>query len=480
MGKLKMLPVGLLCYKLNMNRPTLILLITCLLGFSCWVSCKKWNRRYDFPQIQQEDTLRVLTLNTSTSYFLYRDQPMGYHYEMVSGFCRQHGVVPQIIVAENVNTMVEMLEEGIGDLIAYNMPVTNMTKESFLTTGFKQVSHQVLVQRIKVVDSMLTDVTGLIGKKITVLENSKYHERLVNLNKELGGGIIIDAQAVDTLVEEDLIRMVSRGDISYTVAEDNLAKFNQTYFRNLDVHLPISFDQLSSWMVRKKSPILADSLNSWFQRNSSEPAYLRIAKRYFEEAKGYGGASLPRVSTILAPGVISPYDAYFKRYGSERGIDWRLLASIAYQESTFDNEGSSWAGAKGLMGLMPSTAASMGADSEQLFDPETNIGAGSAYLKYLIGYFRSIKNPDERLKMALAAYNGGIGHILDARALAEKYGADKDIWNGNVERFVLLKRLEEYYMDPVCRSGYFRGDETVDYVSDVIRRWEFYKQKVKE
>jgi membrane-bound lytic murein transglycosylase F len=85
----------------------------------------------------------------------------------------------------------------------------------------------------------------------------------------------------------------------------------------------------------------------------------------------------------------------------------------------------------------------------------------------------------ERTKMALAAYNGGIGHVLDARALAEKYGADKDVWDGNVEKFLQLKRLEQYYEDPVCKMGYFRGDETIDYVRCVMNLWEVYKEKVK-
>ena len=161
-------------------------------------------------------------------------------------------------------------------------------------------------------------------------------------------------------------------------------------------------------------------------------------------------------------------------------IDWRLLASVSYQESTFNNEGISWAGAKGLMGLMPSTAASLGVDSEMLIDPEANIKAGAEYLRNLIILFNSVENSDERLKLALASYNGGIGHISDARALAEKYDADEDVWDGSVEKFIQLKRLEQYYNDPVCKNGYFRGDETVEYVRDVVERWHLFKERIKE
>jgi membrane-bound lytic murein transglycosylase F len=435
-------------------------------------------RVYDFPQILQADTLRVLTLNTSTSYFIYRDQPMGYHYDMIRDFCKYHGLVPEIIVAGNTRAMLQMLHDREADMIAYNMPVTNALKDSVLYCGLRQISHQVLVQRAGRGDTLLTDVTGLIGKRVTVPNELKYRERMNNLNNELGGGILIDRMDSDTIVAEDLIRMVSRGEIAYTVADDDLAMLNHTYFRNLNVDLPVSFDQRASWVVRKDTPLLADSLDSWVESRSSEPAFLRIIKRYFEETKGYSDVGAPSFREIAGNGVISPFDSYFKQYGRESGIDWRLLASVSYQESTFETEGQSWAGAVGLMGLMPATAASLGVEGDQLLDPRKNIQAGTEYLKNLLRTFRFVDDPDERIKMALAAYNGGIGHVFDALALTEKYGGDKEIWAGNVERYLQLKRLEQYYSDPVCKNGYFRADETINYVREVIDRWEIYKKSL--
>ncbi|OJV87508.1 MAG: lytic transglycosylase F [Bacteroidia bacterium 44-10] len=460
-----------------MNR---VLLLSLLFSILC-ISCGKWSRRagvHDFPQILQADTLRVLTLNTSTSYFIYRDQPMGYHYDMIRDFCSHHGLVPEIIVAGNTGAMLQMLQDKEADLIAYGVPVTNALKDSMRYCGLQQISHQVLVQRAGRGDTLLTDVTGLIGKQVTVIDQSKYLDRINNLNNELGGGILIDRIDSDTIVVEDLIRMVSRGEIAYTVADDDLAMLNHTYFGNLNVDLPVSFDQRSSWVVRKDTPVLADSLDSWIESRSSGPAFLRIVKRYFEETKGYSYVGRPSFREISGHGVISPFDSYFKRYGKETGIDWRLLASVSYQESNFETEGQSWAGAIGLMGLMPATAASLGAEGEQLLDPEKNIRAGTEYLKSLLHIFRFIDNPDERTKMALAAYNGGIGHVFDAIALTEKYGGDKEVWEGNVERYLQLKRLEQYYSDPVCKNGYFRADETIKYVRDVIDRWEIYKKSL--
>ncbi len=455
-----------------------VLALFAAMSISCMRSKKKTSS-YDFPQIMARDTLRVLTLNTSISYFIYRDQPMGYHYEMISDFCNKHGLIPEVVLAHNSEALVNMLNNNEGDVIAYNVPVDNTLKDSLLYCGLSEISHQVLVQRAEKGDTLLEDVTQLIGKEVYVKSGTKYYDRLVNLNEELGGGIIIKDVDKDTIVEEDLIRMVANREIDYTIADEHVARLNKTYFRNIDVSLAVSFDQRSSWAVRKNTPILADSLNRWFARVNIEPTYQRITKRYFEEAKQFERGEISSFVTFLKPGQISSFDHYFKQYGKKIGIDWRLLASIAYYESSFDPQSRAWTGAGGIMGLMPVTAANFGVKGNLLYDPEKNIKAGTEYLKTLLVSFSSVKDSMEQVKMALAAYNGGIGHVFDARALAEKYGADKDRWDGNVEKYLQLKRLEQYYEDPVCKMGYFRGDETIAYVRNVMNLWGVYKTKIK-
>lgn len=446
-------------------------------------SCKKNKPSvvYDFPQIIEKDTLTVLTVNSSSSYFIYRDQEMGFHYDMINDFCKTHGLELAIKLAKNSSELVEMLQNGEGDVIAYDVPIKKTLKDSLIYCGLSSVSHQVLVQRADAGDSLVQDVTQLINQKVTVKGNTKYYERLVNLNNELGGGIQIEDIKKDTVVVEDLIRMVSFGEIKYTVADENIARINRTYFRNINIDLPISFDQRSSWAVRKSSPILADSLNKWFNQINIQPAYRLIAKRYFEESKGYDltkatlGTSQPPIQ--LSAGQLSIYDAYFKKYGQMYGLDWRLIASVSYQESNFDPNGKSWAGAVGLMGLMPATAASLGVKGDAIYDPELNIKTGALYLSQLLQTFASVDDANERIKIALAAYNGGLGHVSDARALADKYKANSNAWDNNVEKYLHLKRFEEYYNDPICKSGYFRGDETLKYVPDVMNRWHLYQQR---
>jgi len=164
-----------------------------------------------------------------------------------------------------------------------------------------------------------------------------------------------------------------------------------------------------------------------------------------------------------------------KEYADSIGWDWKLLASLIYEESNFNPKVKSWAGAVGLMQLLPETGKAHGA--ENLLDPEENIRAGADYISWLDQYWlQYIKDKDERIKFILASYNIGFGHIEDARRLAEKHGADPNIWEDNVEVYLLKKSKPQYYNDDVVRNGYCNGKETYAYVKNVIQRYERYSQ----
>lgn len=438
-------------------------------------ACKKKaeNVKNDFEQIKEKGKLTIITLNSSTSYFIYKEEAMGYDYDLAQNFCNEYGLELEVKVAENVNRLVEMLNNGEGDLIAYALPIQNELKDSVIYCGLEQVSHQVLVQRANKGDTLVKDVTELIGKEIHVKGN-KYYQRLANLNSELGGGIHIKNIEQDTITAEDLIEMVSLGKIRYTVSDEYIAKLNKTYYRNIDISVPVSFDQRSSWAVRKDSPHLAKALNEWFEQNDNAPAYKSIIKKYFELSKQPldGEYEIPK---NLPKGAVSLYDDLFKKHAKESKYDWHFLAAVSYHESRFQNNLTSWAGAAGIMGLMPRTAKSLGLSSEDRMNPDLSIGAAVKLFDRLNDIFKDIGDPDERLKFVLAAYNGGNGHINDAQALAKKYGANPYVWDGNVKKFVELKSNPEYYNDPVCKSGYFRGGETVRYVENVLSTKERFK-----
>lgn len=427
----------------------------------------------DLPQLKDSGRLVVLTLYNSTSYFIYRGQEMGFQYELAQQFAQSLGLKMEVKVAKNVADMERKLINGEGDLIAYNLSITKEGKNRVTYCGNEIITHQVIVQQTGRQTRPLKDVTELIGKEVYV-KPGKYYERLVNLNQELGGGILIKKVTSDSIGVEDLIAQVSEGKIQYTVADNDIARLNATYFPNLNIHLSISFDQRSSWAVRRDCPLLAQAANEWQKNNATSPAYTASMKRYFETSK-----SLPHSPILsLREGKISHYDELFKKYAKEINWDWRLLASLAYKESNFDTTAVSWAGAKGLMQLMPSTAHAMGMPPGKEQNAEESIKAAVKYLGITTKSFMQIPEP-ERIHFVLASYNSGIGHVLDAMALAEKYGKKKYVWKDNVEKYILLKSQEEYFTDSVCKYGYFRGTETYTFVRDIMGRYEQYKKKIK-
>lgn len=225
-----------------------------------------------------------------------------------------------------------------------------------------------------------------------------------------------------------------------------------------------------SWAVRTGNTELADSIKNWYK-----PEFIENIKR--EEKNILTTQSIHR--RVYAPmlntqaGIISNYDYLFKRYAPIARWDWRLLAAQCYQESCFDPKAYSWAGAKGLMQIMPETASHLGLAECDVYEPEPNISAAVRYINELNTHFMDIRNPEERKFFILASYNGGFFHIRDAMALTKKNGKNPHKWI-HVAEYVLKLSSPEYYNDPVVKYGYMRGNESVNYVSAIYSRWQKY------
>lgn len=429
----------------------------------------------DSSTYQLPDTLKVATLYSPTSFFLYREQRMGYDYDLVTSLCADKGMTLQLDIAPSLSAAMEMLDSGLVDLIAYEVPVTAQYKSHVLPCGVESITHQVLVQpKAKKGQELITDVTQLVGRDVYVEKNSKYHQRMLHLNDELGGGINIHSIDRDTLITEDLIAMVHDGSIPLTVVDSDIARINKTYYNDLDVSLDISFEQRAAWGVSPTKPWLADSISQWTHQSSPRAAQAVLLKRYFERSKS---SSSPYIFNF-SKGRISPFDHLFKQYAKEIGWDWRLLAAQGYAESRFDSTQVSWAGAKGVMQIMPATARAYGLTSETMTNNDRSIATATQIIAALNRTLRSrVQDEEERKKFIIAAYNSGLAHILDAIALAKKHGFDDQKWDDNVAQALMLKSKPEYYNDPVCKHGYFSGRQTTSYVREV---YDFYHRAQKK
>lgn len=225
------------------------------------------------------------------------------------------------------------------------------------------------------------------------------------------------------------------------------------------------------WAIAKGNDQLKDTLNRWFKPEM-------LSQTIKEENLRLSTKSIKR--KVYAPflnkqsGIISQYDPLFKRYSPIARWDWRMLAAQCYQESCFDRYAKSWAGACGLMQIMPSTASHLGLSQGQVYDPEKNIEASVRYLAELSLLMRDVREKKERDLFVLACYNGGYNHIRDAMTLAQQSGKNPRIWR-NTAPYVLALSDPKFYTNPAVKYGYMRGSETVDYVDRIRQRYAQYR-----
>lgn len=424
------------------------------------------------------DTLVVGTLYSPTGFFILKGDTMGYDYDRICDFARSKGISLRFKVARSLPALLDMLKKKTVDVLACEIPVTAEYKSRVLHCGAVNETYQVLVQHSGA--DVIHDVTELIGRDVYVEKGSKYESRLRNLDNEVGGGINIHTVEGEAALPTELIQKVSRREIPFTIVDSDIAQMNLTYYDSINIQLRVGFAQHASWAVSRKNQWLADSINAWAASLDAQEYSKQALKHYFEMNRGPKPDSV-KVDTLAVtpPGGISPYDNVFKQYAKDMGWDWRLLAAIAYSESGFDPNATSWMGARGLMQVMPKTARSFGVEEADLANPEVSVRVASKILKELDGIMRGRTGAGDRIKFVLAAYNAGSGHVTDAIALARKYELDPRVWEENVEQAMLWKMDPEYYNDSVCSNGYCRGTEPVDYVVKVLNCYENYKKNYK-
>jgi len=417
------------------------------------------------------DTLHVATMYGSGSYFYFRsDEIMGYDYDLINHLAEFVNIPLKIHLADSRDELLTMLKSNQVDLIAFNMYETKALKAAFDFVAFQEDSYMVLVQEIGL--QTVSNIRELKNKTVHVIENSIYHKRLRHLNRELGGGIKIELLD-DTVTVDQAIEMVIQRKIDFTLAHYKTAIQHRDFNRRLDCRIPVGFHQRNGWLVNKQNDMLKKLISEWEVSSEAELFRSQLYGKY-RVRNPYFVTQRVRIPK----GAISPYDEYFKKYAAEINWDWRLLAAIAFHESTFDSAQVSRMGASGLMQLMPRTAAVFGLDADNILNPEKNIEASVQYIKSLNLLFRRIENKEERKKFILASYNSGPAHILDAMALAKKHGKNPHIWFEHVEYFLSLKNDPDYYNDEVVRFGRFGPGETIRYVRNTLDTYQKFKGKI--
>ena len=440
----------------------------------------------DLEAIKEDGVLHAITIYNSTSYFLYKGMPMGFEYELLSRLAKNLGLKLKITIAEDIDDLFDMLNNGKGDLIAYGLTITEPRKNLVSFTENHYVTHQALVQRMpdnwrslpgyKIDKQLISNTLELSNDTVWVRENSSYAERIKNLENEIGADIPV-AHINGNVTTDEIIKMVVDGEIKRTVADHNIAAINKTYYPILNIDTRVSFSQRIAWAVRQNSPDLLEAINKWINNEKKSDDYYVIYNKYFKNTR----SNRSRIKSDFYSknsNKISKYDDIIKENASELGWDWRFLSSQVYQESRFDPTAESWAGATGLIQLMPATAKEVGVSNN--YNPEENIRGGVKYLDRMRDNFEAVEDSIQKVKFTLAAFNCGAGHVYDAMRLAEKNGKNPNIWDENVEEYILKLKDKKYYLDDVVRHGFVRGREPYNYVRDIFLRYEHYKKFIEE
>lgn len=438
-----------------------VLLVGVLL---CLVGCE-WIAPYQsLKEILKSGELTVITRNNANCYYLYREEQMGFEYELAKAFADHLGVRLKIEIADQWNDLIPSVLSGKSALIAASMTATAPRKKKIrFSSAYMTIRQHLIVHR----DNFHINKIEEIGEDaIHVREGTSYQERLQQLQRQ---GHAFRIALVPNAPTEELIRQVAMKKIKFTIADDNVALLNRRYYPQVVISTAVGDHQELGWGVHPKAGELAAEINHFFKKIQSDGRFAEIHQRYYGDVSRFDYVDL-RTFHRRITSRLPKFELSIREAAEAHGFDWRLIAAQVYQESHLRVWARSHAGAYGLMQLTRSTARSLGVTD--IYAPEQNIAAGVRHLKDLYAHYDKAKGED-RLWIALAAYNIGMGHIQDARDLTRDRCEDPNSWAALKQTLPLLSQKAFYRRS---RYGFCRGDEPVAYVRQIQLYYDILKR----
>lgn len=426
------------------------------------------NKKYtsDWKEIKKRKVIRMITRNNAANYFLYRGELLGFEYELAQQFAKKNKLRLEIVVPPFNENMFDWLISGKGDFIAASLSPTNnrLKKPVKFSRHYLKTKHQ-LVQRKD--DTNISSLEQLNNRTIAVRKSSAYYETIKNL-QDIGINVSVEF-VPENMETEDIINLVTIGKYDLTIADSHLLELELLWRDDIQSSLSLSEENSVGWVVRDNNPQLLTAINKFHKKNYKSLIYNLTYQKYFVNPSH----SQPTNNNDADfNNELSPYDNLVKTYADQYGFDWKLIVAQMFQESRFNPKAKSWAGALGLLQVMPKTAEEFGFTN--LHDPEIGLHAGIKYMQWVQNRFDFELPVKDRMWFTLAAYNAGVGHVRDARRLAKLKGWNENRWFNNVERAMLLLRFKKYYRK--ARFGYVRGREPVNYVRKIKHHYEAYRK----
>lgn len=428
---------------------------------------------YSWEDIKERGSIRLISPYNSSAYFIHRGVERGFDYEFLREFARSENLVLEVVIAREKDNPEQMLNRGEGDILAgqVEMPGNDAANPRY-SQPYLHVNDIIVTSAES--QNQLVSLDQLEGLTVHVRKSSRAHGGLLALQKQGSRLKIVPMEAAWD--DEALLIAVSSGEIQSAVVDENHFKTAASYLDNLSAGPVVISGTSVSLGVRKNNPILLKKLNAfveshirWTGENDARRSafFATLMQRYFEDPEQVIRFKQPLTESKWA-GSLSPFDKLVQPLAEEYGIDWKLIVAIMAQESLFDPQAKSWAGAVGLMQVMPKSAS---VAEQKLLDPETNVREGLKILSELNEAFAFLDDP-HRTAFMLAGYNAGIGHLNDARRVAMDLRKDPNKWEDVSAGF--LKLMNRAYYEN-ARYGFCRGVETVRYVKEVMHRHKMYE-----
>jgi membrane-bound lytic murein transglycosylase F len=406
-------------------------------------------------QIQTLGELRVVTRNSPTTFYYGANERHGIEYELAQAFADQLGVRLRLTTTDQFWQIFPEVTSGNVHIAAAGFVATEQRKEMVaFGPGYQNVSAQLIYHMGAARPATLADV---IGGRLEVRAASSHVGMLYRNLNQMPDLSWAENRTADS---ETLIRRVAEGTIDYAVVNSNEFEVLRHYYPDVRVAFDIEAEGQLAWALPKGADDLREAVDEFFAMMQSTGELNRILDRYY--------SAVPEFDFVDSRAFMSHlrerfpyYRASFEAAGRETGIDWRLIAAIAYQESHWNADAVSPTGVKGLMMLTAKTAAMMDIDR---LDPNESIFGGARYLADVLEKFPERIPSEDRMLMAVAAYNIGFGHVEDARVITESMDADKDHWDDVRDHLPLLADAGWY---PHLKRGYAQGSVPVQYVDNV-------------
>ena len=399
--------------------------------------------------------LTVATVNGPTTCYEGEGGTLGYECDLLQGLARHLDVKLDLRYFSNTPAVVDAVQQGRADLGAAGIAVTpDWSQRVRFTRPLTTVVQQLIYNTSDRMPRKLDDLDGTLG----VVPGGSAEQILISLQKHYPA--IQWNRAESDADTESLLSQVSEGTLDYTVADSNQFAVEQRYFPELRAAFAVSEPQDLAWALK---PGADDSLYQAAQQylRSLTPQSLEsLHDRYFGTVGQAGTYSVSRFNEDIVD-RLPQYEHAFRTAADSLGLDWRVLAAVGYQESHWNPGAVSPTGVRGMMMLTTVTAYDMSLDRQ---DTRQSILGAAIYLQQMMAQLPATISEPDRTWMALAAYNVGIGHLLDARALVAKHGGDPNRWLEVREALPLLTR-EEWFKQ--TQHGYARGYEAVGFVAAV-------------